>query len=681
MKKIAPPYNKMFILSILLICFSTYSYAASLDTNSPWHTPDQLVTPSGYSIDQDNDGIIDKADSLSEPENTYDVVLSEPWHILQQIANNSFDKGSIDYDNNGWPDVCESLSEPVLSVVTQNKHQTSQVARNLSNMQSIDSDKNGWPDKCDCVLSELDNDENNCGKCGNVCDEGTECKEGHCCHKDLGDSCGSCGGVVLCDGSCSISTPSNYNQYCGATSCINAGTIDCNGNCAGASYKTDGTSCGTNVICYQGSCVSEFPSSSSKSTSMNDGYTGIFSGHMGYNIIGDRYVRAFFDCFPYWDGYYSYYGMSCDIDTGWVKGDRAIKLGDRGVSVVAEYGQSTLNPALGDKLRIGYVSGIYSYPCTKTYYGSVCISEGFPNYFFGCPSCMRTGFEPQKDTCFSSGTRIIMSDGSEKNIENIEVGEFVLSYNERTRENTISRVGKVFHHKDLGNEDYYLNINNILNATPNHPFFVNGLWKEARDIKLGDVLKDNYWNDVLVKSVDKIYENTETYNLEVEKTHTYYAEGILVHNKCFPEGTMISMADGTKKPIEKISSGDEVFSYDTGSGKKVVSSVGYLQIVDDELFILNNGLITVSNQHPFYTKKKSGEIVWAVLNKSYTIEKLPSLSFVEQLELEDYLMDENGNWIKLYSINKKPGIYRAYNLIEVGDYMNYYADGFLVHNE
>ncbi len=69
------------------------------------------------------------------------------------------------------------------------------------------------------------------------------------CVSNLGDDCGECGGEILCDGSCSVSTPSNYGDSCYppgvVKDCYDPGTINCDGNCEGYSCK------GTNLEHYK----------------------------------------------------------------------------------------------------------------------------------------------------------------------------------------------------------------------------------------------------------------------------------------------------------------------------------------------------------------------------------------------------------------------------------------------
>ncbi|MDD5699812.1 MAG: hypothetical protein PHH00_01305 [Candidatus Nanoarchaeia archaeon] len=65
---------------------------------------------------------------------------------------------------------------------------------------------------------------------------------GDFCCASYGTPCGSCGGITLCDGTCSVATPSNFGQSC-TTSCGTVGKIKCDGSCFGyvVSYSPNST--------------------------------------------------------------------------------------------------------------------------------------------------------------------------------------------------------------------------------------------------------------------------------------------------------------------------------------------------------------------------------------------------------------------------------------------------------
>jgi hypothetical protein len=137
------------------------------------------------------------------------------------------------------------------------------------------------------------------------------------------------------------------------------------------------------------------------------------------------------------------------------------------------------------------------------------------------------------NTCFLAGTQIVMADESYKNIEDIKVGDFVKSYNEKNQRIEDKQVTHILHHTPGEMGDYYLVINNQLRVTPNHRFYVEGDWIFADELKIGDSLFYPS-TDYAVYSIEKIFERTYTYNFEVEGHHNYFvameSTDILVHN-------------------------------------------------------------------------------------------------------------------------------------------------------
>ncbi|MFC1703550.1 SpvB/TcaC N-terminal domain-containing protein [Candidatus Omnitrophota bacterium] len=129
--------------------------------------------------------------------------------------------------------------------------------------------------------------------------------------------------------------------------------------------------------------------------------------------------------------------------------------------------------------------------------------------------------------CFLARTPIAMADGSTKPIEEIKVGDEVVSYDEKTKELVTDTVKETFVH-EAGN---YLIINDYLRVTPNHPVYSNGRWVEIGALALGDTLQDNQGKGVEIVSIQKRAENARVYNFEVNPYHTYFAGGILAHNK------------------------------------------------------------------------------------------------------------------------------------------------------
>jgi hypothetical protein len=136
-----------------------------------------------------------------------------------------------------------------------------------------------------------------------------------------------------------------------------------------------------------------------------------------------------------------------------------------------------------------------------------------------------------RSSCFLKGTTITMADNSVKTIENVLVGDLVIAYNEVLGQRVPAKVTEVFHHTPDEMGDFYLVINNNLRVTPNHPLFVNKRWTNAGKVQIGDRLLGVNGSDVDVFSIVKVFQKEPTYNLEVANYHTYFANGILAHNK------------------------------------------------------------------------------------------------------------------------------------------------------
>jgi prepilin-type N-terminal cleavage/methylation domain-containing protein len=137
--------------------------------------------------------------------------------------------------------------------------------------------------------------------------------------------------------------------------------------------------------------------------------------------------------------------------------------------------------------------------------------------------------------CFLPGSRIQLTDGSTKPIEQIKPGDLVLAY--VAKKIRPSRVIRVFYHP---NTKGYLVIKaedgRELKVTPNHPLFNGKAFEEAGNLKAGDylyALEGNKLRALRIISLERKDISTDVYNIEVDKYHSYFSEGILAHNKPF----------------------------------------------------------------------------------------------------------------------------------------------------
>ena len=135
------------------------------------------------------------------------------------------------------------------------------------------------------------------------------------------------------------------------------------------------------------------------------------------------------------------------------------------------------------------------------------------------------------DECFPKGTKIRMADGSSKSIEEVEEGDYVLSFDEKTNKLVSKRVVAT---RCTGYKDVY-EFKTIsgrkVTCTNNHPVYTKKGWKyicEADDIATLNTKTGTYYHESLLDSRYKGY--AKVYNFEVEDTHTYIANGFIVHN-------------------------------------------------------------------------------------------------------------------------------------------------------
>lgn len=152
-------------------------------------------------------------------------------------------------------------------------------------------------------------------------------------------------------------------------------------------------------------------------------------------------------------------------------------------------------------------------------------------------------------SCFIAGTKVLMGDGTEKNIEDIIEGDEVVSFNESTLQNEIKKVIglKTPIHNDLVRYEF-ANQTSVI-STFDHPFYVGDLelasfapfltnkryeiGKEVRQIKVGDLVHlPTNGSKTAIKDIIELDSNdTQTYIITVEDNHNFYANNILVHNK------------------------------------------------------------------------------------------------------------------------------------------------------
>jgi len=179
-------------------------------------------------------------------------------------------------------------------------------------------------------------------------------------------------------------------------------------------------------------------------------------------------------------------------------------------------------------------------------------------------------------TCFTPDTKLTLTDGTQKEIQELAIGDELLSMrmpNAQTEKEHPIIASDVAYADycitELGESelvtskiinmffdfsDTYFLINDNIKVTGEHPFFIKipdsfylpakgetatgkwgseefWAWEYVRNLEVGQIMYDKDMNEVSIDSIEEIEEEIEIVNIDVDTNNTYFAEGILVHNK------------------------------------------------------------------------------------------------------------------------------------------------------
>ena len=149
---------------------------------------------------------------------------------------------------------------------------------------------------------------------------------------------------------------------------------------------------------------------------------------------------------------------------------------------------------------------------------------------------------------------------------------------------------------------------------------------------------------------------------------------------CFPAGTKVMMADKSLKNIEDVKVGDKVVSFDVEKKEKINAEVLKLESpVRDHICTLHfksGKKLELTSEHPVFTKKG-----WKSVNPEDTLKDNASMDFVEKLEIGDEALMSDGSYDGIADITREETEIQTYNLKEVSEQHNFFADDVLVHNK
>jgi intein/homing endonuclease len=132
-------------------------------------------------------------------------------------------------------------------------------------------------------------------------------------------------------------------------------------------------------------------------------------------------------------------------------------------------------------------------------------------------------------------------------------------------------------------------------------------------------------------------------------------------SSCLLAGTEITMADGSKKPIESIAVGDVVLAYDEKTGEMKPDRVKVVyEPADSPGYLVINGSLKLTMIHPVLTPDGFKEI--------------------GKLKVGDRLVGADKKEIEIASIERKGDHVTVYNF-HTNPYETYVANGVIVHNK
>lgn len=286
--------------------------------------------------------------------------------------------------------------------------------------------------------------------------------------------------------------------------------------------------------------------------------------------------------------------------------------------------------------------------------------------------------------CFIAGTQISKGDDTSANIEDIQIGDIVKSYNfdkSIVENREVRGITKKKIHETV---KYTFSDSTELRATLDHPLYCvdKDSWVSnapdftyhkyqltTQQIEVGDNIQKLDGTNTTITSIDRLVEDVIVYNLvSIDTNHNFYANNYLVHNRCFVEDTDIILMDGSVVAIENVQPGDKVRQHDVENEKSVEGIVGEVSKYDVDTIIQlifdcvgEENIIETTEEHPFYVIDKG----W--IKAGELKEGMECYSVSGPAELK--------------SITKIGGTRTVYNLLSVGEHNNFFANGILVHNK
>ena len=159
-----------------------------------------------------------------------------------------------------------------------------------------------------------------------------------------------------------------------------------------------------------------------------------------------------------------------------------------------------------------------------------------------------------------------------------------------------------------------------------------------------------------------------------------YALHVVCAKCCFSAGTEITMENGSYKKIEDIDIGDKVLGYNPNNNSFYSWGVEIISNPTHQVYTVNEDLINVTPEHPFYVKRPNGETCWAAIYPSdVSVRGLNGQ--VKQLNVGDKIMNSDEEWIEVTNISLNVQPVPVYNILSFSAKNTYFANDLLVYEE
>ena len=217
-------------------------------------------------------------------------------------------------------------------------------------------------------------------------------------------------------------------------------------------------------------------------------------------------------------------------------------------------------------------------------------------------------------------------------------------------------------------------------------------WKSVRHIDIGDKVYNVNGTGVPVTAHSVvIYDSADEANLtepNLETVDTYVTKGtddnqsIIIHNApCFIAGTKIKTTiDGSEKAIETIEIGSNVVTYNFTTNEdeiKEVLNVTSREVDKTVVYTFSEGhTLEATHDHPVFISGKG----WCAYDPALSATLYSLESTIGQIEVGDKAQGVSHSSLEITGIEVKTETVTVYNLSNVADNHNFFAEQALVHN-